>query len=109
MSTNIKTFLILVLFIVLIGFGIYREISYRTLRQDYIELKYNNLHRVDSLTNSIDVKNSEIKILEKQIEKLCFKIDSLEKVKLVLKKDSLTMSYSANGSFSQLKENLWKE
>lgn len=103
---KIKTFIFLILFIILIGFGIYREISYRNLRQDYIELKHNNIYRVDSLNNSIDFKNSEIRILEKQIENLCFKIDSLERVKTSLKKDSLTVSYSANGSFSQLKDNL---
>lgn len=104
-----KTFKIVfisILILGLIGFGAYREISYRNLIEAYNELKYNNIHKVDSLKKQINFKELEINTLESEVQILDSKVDSLEKIKTKIQKDTFTVSTSVKGSAEQLKRNL---
>lgn len=106
---NIFKYIIVCLLIVSIGFSIYSEIRYYSLKQDYIELKYNDLHRIDSLNTSIKENLQRVKILEKDIVVLNSKIDSLEKIKKEIYKSPFTVSTSTGESIKQLKQNLeWR-
>lgn len=108
--TQLKNIIISILIIFLIGFGIYREISYRNLKQDYIELKYNNIYKIDSLNKSINFKDLEIETLEQEITTLDSRVDSLLKIKTKIQRDTFTISTSVKGSAEQLKTNLqWKD
>ena len=107
-QVNKNAFLILII-VLLIGFSIYSEFRYYNLKQDYIELKYNDLHRIDSLNASIKENLQRVKILEKNIVILNSKIDSLEKIKKEIYKSPFTVSTSTEESIKQLKQNLeWR-
>lgn len=107
---NYKQFIIILLILSLIGFSIYSEIRYYNLKQDYIELKYNNIHRIDSLNTSISDKLQRINILEQNITVLNSKIDSLENIKKEIHKSSYTVSGSTSESIQLLKKNLeWRD
>lgn len=97
---------ILILLIIVLGFSIYSEIKYYNLKQDYIELKYNNVQRIDSLNTSINDKLQRINILEQNITVLNSKIDSLENIKKEIHKSSYTVSGSTSESIQLLKKNL---
>lgn len=103
---NIFKYIIVCLLIISIGFSIYSECKYYSLKQDYIELKYNDLHRIDSLNISIKENLQRVKILEKDIVVLNSKIDSLEKIKKEIYKSPFTISTSTGESIKQLKQNL---
>ncbi len=101
--------LIIILLLTSIGFSIYSELRYYSLKQDYIELKYSNTNRIDSLNREINLKTLELVNLEEGIIQLSSKIDSLENIKREIKKADYTVSESAKGSFEQLKRNLeWR-
>jgi len=105
-----KNWIIIIIFLALIGFSIYSEIKYYNLKQDYIELKYNDFHRIDSLNTSINDKLQRINILEKNIDILNSKIDSLENIKKEIHKSSYTVSGSTSESIQLLKKNLeWRD
>ena len=107
-QVNKNAFLILII-VLLIGFSIYSEFRYYNLKQDYIELKYNDLHKIDSLNTSIKENLQRVKILEKNIVILNSKIDSLEKIKKEIYKSPFTVSTSTGESIKQLKQNLeWR-
>lgn len=103
---NIFKYIIGCLLIISIGFSIYSEFRYYNLKQDYIELKYNDLHRIDSLNTSIKENLQRIEILEQNIVVLNSKIDSLEKIKKEIYKSPFTISNSTGESIKQLKQNL---
>ena len=104
-----KNWIFVIFFFVLIGFSIYSEFRYYNLKQDYIELKYNDLHRIDSLNTSIKENLQKVEILEKNIVILNSKIDSLEKIKKEIYKTPFTVSTSTGESIKQLKQNLeWR-
>lgn len=106
---NYKYFIIILLILSLIGFSIYSEIKYYNLKQNYIELKYNNIQRIDSLNTSINDKLQRINILEQNITVLNSKIDSLENIKKEIHKSSYTVSGSTSESIQLLKKNLeWR-
>lgn len=101
---------LLIIIILLIGYTVYSEIKYYNLKQDYIELKYNDFHRIDSLNTSINDKLQRINILEKNINILNSKIDSLENIKKEIHKSSYTVSGSTSESIQLLKKNLeWRD
>ena len=101
-----KNWIIVIIIFALIGFSIYSEFRYYNLKQDYIELKYNDLHRIDSLNTSIKENLQRVEILEKNIVILNSKIDSLEKIKKEIYK---ALSTSTGESIKQLKQNLeWR-
>lgn len=105
-----KNWIIIIIFLALIGFSVYSEIKYYNLKQDYIELKYNDFHRIDSLNTSINDKLQRINILEKNIDILNSKIDSLENIKKEIHKSSYTVSGSTSESIQLLKKNLeWRD
>lgn len=105
-----KNWIIIIIFVLLIGFGIYSEVKYYSLKQDYIELKYNNIYRIDSLNTSINNKLQRINILEQNITVLNSKIDSLENIKKEIHKSSYTVSSSTSESIQLLKKNLeWRD
>lgn len=105
---NKNAFLILII-VLLIGFSIYSEFRYYNLKQDYIELKYNDLHKIDSLNTSIKENLQRVEILEENIVILNSKIDSLEKIKKEIYKSPFTVSTSTGESIKQLKQNLeWR-
>lgn len=107
---KVLKYIFLILFVVVIGFSIYSEIKYYNLKQDYIELKYNNIHRIDSLNTSINNKLQRINILEQDITVLNSKIDSLENIKKEIHKSSYTISSSTSESIQLLKKNLeWRD
>ncbi len=107
---KIKILLYIILITALIGFSIYSEIKYYNLKQDYIELKYNDFHRIDSLNTSINDKLQRINILEQNITVLNSKIDSLENIKKEIHKSSYTVSSSTSESIQLLKKNLeWRD
>mgnify|MGYP002451666460 FL=1 len=104
-----KNWIIVIIIFALIGFSIYSEFRYYNLKQDYIELKYNDLHRIDSLNTSIKENLQRVEILEKNIIILNSKIDSLEKIKKEIYKAPFTVSTSTGESIKQLKQNLeWR-
>lgn len=98
--------LIIILLIASLGFCIYSELRYYSLKQDYIELKGSNINRIDSLNRVITLRTLELVNLEEGIIQLSSKIDSLENIKREIKKADYTVSESAKGSFEQLKRNL---
>ena len=107
---NYKYFIVILIVLSLIGFNIYSEIKYYNLKQDYIELKYNDFHRIDSLNSSINDKLQRINILEQNITVLNSKIDSLENIKKEIHKSSYTVSGSTSESIQLLKKNLeWRD
>lgn len=69
-------------------------------------MKYNDLHRIDSLNTSIKENLQRIEILEKNIVILNSEIDSLEKIKKEIYKTPFTVSTSTGESIKQLKQNL---
>lgn len=107
---NIIKYLIVFIIVLLIGFSIYSEIKYYNLKQEYLELKYDNTQKIDSLNNSINDKLKRINILEENIKILTFKIDSLENIKREINKSSYTVSGSVDESIQLLKKNLeWRK
>lgn len=105
-----KYFIIILIMLSLIGFSIYSEFKYYNLKQDYIELKYNNIQRIDSLNTTINDKLQRINILEQNITVLNSKIDSLENIKKEIHKSSYTISRSTSESIQLLKKNLgWRD
>lgn len=107
---NIIKYLIVFIIVLLIGFSIYSEIKYYNLKQECLELKYDNTQKIDSLNNSINDKLKRINILEENIKILTFKIDSLENIKREINKSSYTVSGSVDESIQLLKKNLeWRK
>lgn len=105
-----KSLIISCVLVVLCIFSVYSEIKYYNLKQDYIELKYNDFHKIDSLNTSINDKLQRINILEQNINILNSKIDSLENIKKEIHKSSYTISGSTSESIQLLKKNLeWRD
>ena len=99
------SFLIITI-LLLISYITYSEIKYYNLKRDYIELKYSNTQKIDSLNQTINFKSKEINTLEDNIIILNSRIDSLKKIKNGIIKIPYNVSTSTSGSITQLKNNL---
>lgn len=105
-----KNLITVIIISILLISCIYSSIKYYNLKQDYIELNYNNIQRIDSLNTSINDKLQRINILEQNITILNSKIDSLEHIKKEIHKSSYTVSGSTSESIQLLKKNLeWRD
>ena len=99
------SFLIITI-LLLISYITYSEIKYYNLKRDYIELKYSNTQKIDSLNQTINFKSKEINTLEDNIIILNSRIDSLKKIKNRIIKIPYNVFTSTSGSITQLKNNL---
>ena len=81
-----KYLFLIITILLLIGYITYSEIKYYNLKRDYIELKYSNTQKIDSLNQAINFKSKEINTLEDNIIILNSRIDSLKKIKNFQKK-----------------------
>lgn len=105
-----RYWLIIIIILGLIGYITYSEIKYYNLKRDYIELKYSNTQKIDSLNRTINFKYKEINVLENNIVVLNSRIDSLKKIKNRIIKIPYNVSTSTSGSITQLKNNLkWND
>lgn len=101
-----KYLFLIITILLLIGYITYFEIKYYNLKRDYIELKYSNTQKIDSLNQAINFKSKEINTLEDNIIILNSRIDSLKKIKNEIIKIPYNVSTSTSGSITQLKNNL---
>ena len=101
-----KYLFLIITILLLIGYITYSEIKYYNLKRDYIELKYSNTQKIDSLNQAINFKSKEINTLEDNIIILNSRIDPLKKIKNEIIKIPYNVSTSTSGSITQLKNNL---
>ena len=105
---NLHNWIIIVIFVVIFGYGIWFNQKYQRLEQQYKELLLKDVSVIDSLIQNNIEKELIIKDLEDEVVLLNHNIDSLQKTKLDLyqNKDKFTISQSLSESVLLLKKNL---
>ena len=101
-----KYLFLIITILLLIGYITYSEIKYYNLKRDYIELKYSNTQKIDSLNQAINFKSKEINSGVQYNYIVLQSIDSLKKIKNEIIKIPYNVSTSTSGSITQLKNNL---
>lgn len=100
--------IIFIIFVFVLGFGIITHIRYNNLEQNYNELLLKKSNVIDSLTNDNIKKTESIIELQSKINVLDKKIDSLyyKKSEIKQSKSNFTISSSISEGAELLKRNL---
>lgn len=105
---NLYHWIIIIIFVIVLGFGFVTQQRYKILKQEYNELLFEKSNIIDSLEKDNLERIETIEVLETEIDVLNYKIDSLTQVKRKVEKSksNFTISNSISEGSNLLKKNL---
>lgn len=108
---NLYNWIIIIIFVLVLGQCVITQKRYNTLQQDYNELLFEKSTIIDSLKQDNVKKSESIFNLESEVNSLNCKIDSLHNIKQEIKKDKNSFIVSKNISEGSrlLKQNLYEK
>lgn len=108
MKKNLYILIIIIIFVLVLGYGVVTQIQYNSLKQDYNELKFQKENTIDSLKRDNVKRLESIAELESEISILNNKIDSMYNVKqtVIQMKNEFTVSQNISEGANLLKQNL---
>lgn len=108
MKKNLYNWIIIIIFVLVLGYGVISNIRYNNLKQDYDELKFKQENVIDSLKNDNLERMELISKLESEVIVLNNELDSLHASKQIVINsiDKFTVSQSISEGASLLKQNL---
>ena len=108
MKKNLYNLIIMIIFVLVLGYGVVTQIQYNSLKQDYNELKFQKENTIDSLKRDNVKRLESIAELESEISILNNKIDSMYNVKqtVIQMKNEFTVSQNISEGANLLKRNL---
>lgn len=108
MKKNLYNWIIIGIFVLVLGYSIIVQSQYNSLKQDYNELKFQKENVIDSLERDNAKRLESITELESEVKILNNKVDSLNNIKqIVIKsKKDFTVSRDISEGSNLLKQNL---
>ncbi len=98
--------MIIIIFVVVVAYGLITTHKYNDLKRDYIELEFSKNNTIDSLLIENDNRLKRIEDLEVSVENLQIKQDSLKNIKSEVLKEEFKISNDISEGVELLKQNL---
>ena len=99
-------YIITIICTLLCVYAIVNQIRYSQLEEEYLILKFNNTHLLDSLVNENNILNVKIIKLDESLHNYTEQIDSLKTLKQIIIINEFKESINLSESVKVLKQNL---